>query len=52
MLLLTMFIVGHMEIGEGMCRTDLMMIDKPLAIEYPCEYYSELRDLDKRLKEW
>jgi hypothetical protein len=47
-----MFIVGHMEIGDGVCRTDLMMIDKSIAIEYPCEYYSELKDLDKKLQNW
>jgi hypothetical protein len=47
MLFLTMFIIGHMEIGNGICRTDLMMTDYPIAIEYPCEYYSELADLEK-----
>jgi hypothetical protein len=46
MLLLTMFIVGHMEIGSGMCRTDMMIFDDPISMEYPCEYYSELKDLD------
>jgi len=28
-----------------------MMIDKdPISMEYPCEYYSELKDLDKKLQ--
>jgi hypothetical protein len=51
MMLLTLFIVGHMEIGNGICRTDLMMQDDQISIEYPCEYYSELKDLDKKLNE-
>jgi len=50
MLLLTMFIVGHMEIGGGQCRTDLMLDNNVVAMEYPCEYYSELRDVDDALK--
>jgi|DEB0MinimDraft_10_1074344.scaffolds.fasta_scaffold38154_3 hypothetical protein len=50
MLLLNLFIVGNMEIGNDMCRTDLMMGREPIAIEYPCEYYSELSDIDKQLK--
>jgi len=24
-----------------------MIYDEPVAMEYPCEYYSELKDLDK-----
>ena len=51
-MLLTLFIVGHMEIGNGMCRTDLMLQDDQITMEYPCEYYSELKELDKQLKEW
>jgi hypothetical protein len=47
MMLLTLFIVGHMEIGNGICRTEMMIYDEPVAMEYPCEYYSELKDLDK-----
>ena len=50
MLLLNLFIVGHMEIGNGLCRTDLMLQDSPVSIEYPCEYYSELSDVDDTLK--
>jgi len=51
MTLLTLFIVGHMEIGNGICRTDLMMQDDQISIEYPCEYYSELKEVEKQLKE-
>jgi len=47
MLLMTLFIVGHMEIGNGICRTDMMINGDPIAMEYPCEYYSELKDLEK-----
>jgi len=50
MMLLTLFIVGHMEIGNGICRTEMMIYDEPVAMEYPCEYYSELKDLDKSIK--
>jgi hypothetical protein len=50
MLLVTMFIIGHMEIGNGMCRTDMMLGDNAITMEYPCEYYSELREIDNRLK--
>ena len=50
MMLLTLFIVGHMEIGNGMCRTDLMLQGDQITMEYPCEYYSELKDLDKQLQ--
>jgi len=52
MMLLTLFIVGHMEIGNGYCRTEMMLQDDLISMEYPCEYYSELKDLDKQLKEW
>jgi len=52
MMLLTLFIVGHMEIGNGYCRTEMMLQDDVISMEYPCEYYSELKDLDKQLKEW
>ena len=52
MMLLTMFIVGHMEIGNGICRTDLILQSNQISMEYPCEYYSELKDLDKQLKDW
>ena len=48
---LTMFIIGHMEIGGGYCRTDMMMNDNAISMEYPCEYYSELNQLDLLLKE-
>jgi len=51
MMLLTLFIVGHMEIGNGMCRTDMMMDNDPITMEYPCEYYSELKDLEKTFNE-
>lgn len=47
---MTLFIVGHMEIGSDMCRTDMMINKNPVSMEYPCEYYSELRDLDETLK--
>ena len=50
MLLVTMFIIGHMEIGNGMCRTDILIDKEPVSMEYPCEYYSELRDVDYRIK--
>jgi hypothetical protein len=50
MMFLTMFIVGHMEIGNGYCRTDVMLHNDPIAMEYPCEYYSELKDLDIKLQ--
>ena len=50
MMFLTMFIVGHMEIGNGLCRTEMMIYDEPVAMEYPCEYYSELKDLDIKLQ--
>ena len=50
MMLLTLFIVGHMEIGNGYCRTEMMMQDEVISMEYPCKYYSELKDLDKSIK--
>lgn len=50
MLLVTMFIIGHMEIGGGYCRTDMLLQDNAVTMEYPCEYYSELRDLDDKIK--
>ena len=50
MLLVTMFIIGHMEIGNGYCRTDMMLGNDQVTMEYPCEYYSELRDVDDRIK--
>jgi len=46
-----MFIIGHMELGNGMCRTDIMMDNDPITMEYPCEYYSELKDLEKTFNE-
>ena len=51
MLLMTLFIVGHMEIGNGMCRTDMLMDNDPITMEHPCEYYSELKDLEKTFSE-
>lgn len=51
MLLMTLFIVGHMEIGGGYCRTDLKMDTDIITMEYPCEYYSELKDLEKTFNE-
>jgi len=51
MILLTMFIIGHLELGNGMCRTDIMMDNDPITMEYPCEYYSELKDLEKTFNE-
>ena len=50
MLLMTLFIIGHMEIGNGYCKTDIMIDKDPVSMEYPCEYYSELRDLDDSIK--
>jgi hypothetical protein len=50
MMLVTLFIVGHMEIGNGMCRTDMMIDNEPVSMEYPCEYYSELKNLDKSIR--
>jgi len=49
-MLVTLFIVGHMEIGNGMCRTDMMIDNEPVSMEYPCEYYSELKNLDKSIR--
>jgi len=46
-----MFIIGHLELGNGMCRTDIMMDNDPITMEYPCEYYSELKDLEKTFNE-
>jgi len=40
-----------MELGNGMCRTDIMMDNDPITMEYPCEYYSELKDLEKTFNE-
>ena len=40
-----------MELGNGICRTDMMMDTDPISIEYPCEYYSELKDLEKTFNE-
>jgi|DEB0MinimDraft_10_1074344.scaffolds.fasta_scaffold205014_1 hypothetical protein len=48
MFLTTLFIIGHMEIGNGVCRTDMMINKDPISMEYPCEYYSELHNLDKQ----
>lgn len=39
-----------MEIGGGYCRTDMMMYDNAITMEYPCEYYSELKNLDKEIQ--
>jgi len=50
MLLVTMFIIGHVELGGGYCRTDMKLQDNFITMEYPCEYYSELRDIDDRLR--
>ena len=49
MLLTTLFIIGHMEIGGGDCRTDMMLYNNSVTMEYPCEYYSEFKDLDLKL---
>lgn len=46
---MSLFIVGHMEIGGGYCRTDLMIDKDPISMEYPCEYYSELLQLDESI---
>jgi len=51
MVLLTFFIIGHMELGNGLCRTDMMMDNDPITMEYPCEYYSELKDFEKTFNE-
>ena len=50
MLLTTLFIIGHMEIGGGYCRTDMMMYENAITMEYPCEYYSELKNLDNEIQ--
>jgi len=50
MMFLTMFIIGHMEIGNGVCRTDMLIDKDPVSMEYPCKYYSELKDLDIKLQ--
>jgi hypothetical protein len=50
MLLVTMFIIGHMEIGGGYCRTDMMLYDNPITMEYPCEYYSTFLELEEELQ--
>jgi hypothetical protein len=50
MLLTTLFIIGHMEIGGGFCRTDMLMFDNSITMEYPCEYYSEFLELDKEIQ--
>ena len=50
MMLLSLFIIGHMEIGGGYCRTDMIIHKDPVSMEYPCEYYSELSELDDRIK--
>jgi hypothetical protein len=49
-MLLTFFIIGHMELGGGYCRTDMMLEDNAITMEYPCEYYSELKNLETELK--
>ena len=49
MLLFSLLIIGHVEIGNGICRTDMMLDNEVVSMEYPCEYYSELRDWDKKL---
>jgi len=49
-MLLTMFIIGHMEIGGGYCRTDMLMYDNSITMEYPCEYYSEFLEIDKEIQ--
>ena len=51
-MLLTLFIVGHMEIGNGVCRTDMLIDKDPVSMEYPCEYYSQLKNLESKLKDW
>jgi len=28
----------------------MMIYDEPVAMEYSCKYYSELKDLDKSIK--
>ena len=40
-----------MELGNGLCRTDMMMDNDPITMEYPCEYYSELKDFEKTFNE-
>ena len=47
MLLMSLIIIGHMEIGNGICRTDLKLDKEVVTMEYPCELYPEFRDLDK-----
>ena len=39
-----------MELGNGMCRTDMLIDRDPISMEYPCEYYSELKNLETELK--
>jgi len=51
MFLTTLFIIGHMELGNGMCRTDMMIDKDPISMEYPCEYYSEFKNLEKQFNQ-
>ena len=48
---MSLFIIGHIEIGGGYCRTDLMMDKEVITMEYPCEYYSELKQFEKKFNE-
>ena len=50
MMLMTLFIIGHVEIGNGYCRTDMLIDNDPISMEYPCKYYSELSDVNKELQ--
>lgn len=50
MLLFSLFILGHVEIGNGYCRTDMMLVDTPIAMEYPCEYYPEILELEREIQ--
>jgi len=50
MMLLTFFIIGHMELGGGYCRTDMMLYDNAITMEYPCEYYSTFVELEEEIK--
>ena len=40
-----------MELGNGLYRTDMMIDKDPISMEYPCEYYSELKDFEKTFNE-
>ena len=48
---MSLFIIGHIEIGNGYCRTDMMIDNSVVTMEYPCELYSELSEVETKLQE-